>query len=158
MRVGSSRKLFAIFLVCSISLSGCGTRDTETQNSPTSPELSIIFDGGNNTLKVNSYLNAIIETTSSDCLSFASGFGVRYFVLINDSWEEIPDSVKYLGMSSFQIAKKDGYIPGRQLFISPDLSTIEIKGTTKAKAVIAGSHCDEPAETFSKEFEFWIEP
>lgn len=158
MKVVSIKKLLVAFLISSIILSGCTDKNSEAENNTNTPEFSITFVDGVDTLKVNSELDVIIETNSTECLQFPSDFGVKYFVFLNNTWEEVPDRDKYSGMPTFQIAKKDGYIPGQLFWISPDLSGVTITETTTAKAVINGSYCDDPDKTFSKEFEFSIQP
>lgn len=147
-----AKPLIFIFLFIVGSL-GCSNRSSLPTDI--SEKISITYQTGPE-IPASGYIEAWIENTSDQCISFPNDFNIKVFVEQNQDWTEIPNRVTYQGDRPQILEAKGNNQSDTLVNLRPDTSGLDISAPVNAYALIRGSLCDDEDFKVEKKIPFTI--
>jgi hypothetical protein len=147
---------FLIFTLIFAMISACASESTQVNNEDNF-ELDITYLNGSS-MSPTGDLETVIRNTTSNCIKFPVGFGIKVFVVQDKKIKEIPNPVTYIGNEPITLGPKGEISASALIYIKPDTSGLTISETIDAYIAISGYFCDDESRIVKEKIPFTIVP
>jgi hypothetical protein len=148
-------KLFISILFLTAITAGCSNESS--QSSDIAALIEISYQTGPE-ISPGGYVEAWMENTSNQCISFPIDFSINVFVEQHGDWIEVQNRVTYVGDRP-EVLKPKGEMPSSALVnIRPDTSGLTITESVNSYALVTGNLCDDENFVIEKKIPFVILP
>ena len=147
---------FLIFMLIFAATSACAS-ETSLVNNENNLDLEISYLNGSS-ISPTGDLEVVIRNTTSKCIKFPVGFGIKVFVVQDKKIKEIPNSVTYIGNEPITLGPKGEISATALVYFKPDTSGLILSETIEAYATISGYLCDDESRVVEENIPFTIAP
>ena len=147
---------FLIFTLIFATTSACASESNQVNNEDNF-EFDISYLNGSS-ISPTGDLEIVIRNTTSNCIKFPVGFGIKVFVVQDKKIKEIPNPVTYIGNEPIMLGPKGEISASALIYSKPDTSGLIISEPIDAYITISGHFCDDESRIVEEKIPFTIVP